>query len=57
MWYIGDEKDVNMGFAMNRDPASNCAEEITQTWEWYDWEFTGGWVMDDTAKFTCVFRN
>ena len=54
MWYINDYKDQNMGYAMNRDPTSQCAEEIVNSWEWWDWE-TGYWTLDPTATFTCIY--
>ena len=56
MWYINDVTDVNMGYAMNKDSSSSCAEEIANTWQWYDWEGTGDWVMDTTATLTCIYK-
>ena len=54
LWYVGDDKDVNMGYAMNYDSESRCAEEIAPIWEWWDFN-SGEMVLDPTAKLDCVF--
>lgn len=52
MWYIGNEPNVNMGFAYNRGTLS-CPVHLGPIWEYWDWE-RDGWVMDPQAKMTCV---
>ena len=51
-WYIGDEFDTNMGYAINWRK-TQCAENLDPVWQWWNWE-EDEWTEDSTAQFTCV---
>ena len=50
-WYIGNQFDVNMGYAFNQCQIVQCPEDLDQCWQWTDGE---SWIDDPEAKFTCV---
>ena len=51
-WYIGDEFDTNMGYAINWRK-TQCAEDLDPVWQWWNWE-EDEWTEDSTAQFTCA---
>ena len=50
-WYIGNQFDVNMGYAYNGCQIVQCPEDLDQCWQWTDGE---EWIDDPEAKFTCA---
>lgn len=43
---------TNEGYALASGTAQ-CPENLGNSWEWYDFEDTGDWAPDTTAKFQC----
>lgn len=52
-WFIGDAYGSTQGYAV-ADGTAQCPENMPNTWEWWDFQNVGDWVLDPAAGFNCV---